>query len=130
MAHVNTILSQMLQLLPRHVFEHIGDTHSWQGPKPRKLTYGAQFVAMLYAQFSGRKSLRDLVFSLNQQVRKLYHLGQTLVKRSTLAEANEKRPAIIFEKTYPKLLEGQTIIFLAEAALSDMLTPFPRANHR
>ncbi|MGQ9687648.1 MAG: DUF4372 domain-containing protein [Desulfobaccales bacterium] len=104
MAHVNTILSQMLQLLPRHVFEHIVDTHAWQGPKPRKLTYWSQFVAMLYAQFSGRKSLRDLVFSLNQQVKKLYHLGQTPVRRPTLAEANDKRPAIIFEKTYHQLL--------------------------
>jgi hypothetical protein len=106
MAHVNTILSHMLQLIPRHVFEHIVDTHAWQGPKPRKLTYWAQFVAMLYAQFSGRKSLRDLVFSLNQQVKKLYHLGQTPVRRSTLAEADEKRPALIFEKTYHQLLPG------------------------
>ena len=55
---------------------------------------------MLYAQFSSRKSLRDLVFSLNQHVKKLYHLGQSEVKRSTLAEANEQRPAIIFEKIY------------------------------
>jgi hypothetical protein len=47
MAHVNTILSQMLQLLPRHVFENIVETHAWQEPKPRKLTYWAQFVAML-----------------------------------------------------------------------------------
>jgi putative transposase len=61
---------------------------------------------MLYAQFSGRKSLRDLVFSLNQQVKKLYHLGQTAVRRSTLSEANEQRPAIIFEQTYHKLLAG------------------------
>jgi hypothetical protein len=59
---------------------------------------------MLYAQFSGRKSLRDLVFSLNQHVKKLYHLGQSEVKRSTLAEANEQRPAIIFESLYHKLL--------------------------
>lgn len=106
MAHVNTILSQMLQLMPRHVFEHIVDTHAWQGPKPRKFSHWSQLVAMVYAQFSGRKSLRDLVFSLNRQVKKLYHLGQTQVKRSTLAEANEKRPAIIFEKTYHKLLTG------------------------
>jgi len=119
MAHVNTILSQMLQLLPRHVFEHIVDTHAWQGPKPRKLTYWGQFVAMLYAQFSGRKSLRDLVFSLNQQVKKLYHLGQTLVKRSTLAEANEKRPAIIFEKIYHKLLAG----VYAEMARQQQVNP-------
>jgi hypothetical protein len=60
---------------------------------------------MLYAQWSGRKSLRDLVFSLNRQTQKLYHLGCTEVKRSTLADANEQRPAEIFEKTYHRLLD-------------------------
>lgn len=104
MAHLNTILGQMLQLVPRHVFDHIVDTHSWAGPKPRTFSYWSQFGAMLYAQFSSRKSLRDLVFSLNQHVKKLYHLGHSEVKRSTLAEANEQRPAIIFEKLYHKLL--------------------------
>jgi putative transposase len=59
---------------------------------------------MLYAQLSGRKSLRDLVFSLGRHQHKLYHLGLSPAKRSTLAEANEKRPARIFEKTYFKLL--------------------------
>lgn len=58
---------------------------------------------MIYAQLSSRKSLRDLVFSLGQQDGKLYHIGLNPVKRSTLAEANEKRPAMIFEKAYYKL---------------------------
>ena len=104
MAHNNTVLSQMLQLLPRHVLEHQVETHSWQGPRPRKLSYWSQLVAMLYAQLSAKKSLRDLVFSLDRHRQKLYHLGLTPAKRSTLAEANEKRPALIFQKTYEKLL--------------------------
>ena len=103
MAHLNTVLGQMLQLLPRHVFDQIVATHSWAGPKPRKLTYWCQFVAMLFAQLSGCKSLRDIVFSLNQHVKKFYHLGLCLVKRSTLAEANEQWPAVIFEKLYQYL---------------------------
>jgi len=105
MAHNNTVLGQMLQLLPRHVFEHQVETHAWQGPKPRKLSYWSQLVAMLFAQLSGKKSLRDLVFSLGRHPRKLYHLGLSSVKRSTLAEANERRPARIFAQTYFKLLQ-------------------------
>ncbi len=104
MAHNNTVLGQMLQLLPRHVFEHQVETHAWQGPKPRKLSYWSQLVAMLFAQLSGKKSLRDLVFSLGRHQRKLYHLGLDPVKRSTLADANEQRPARIFAQTYFKLL--------------------------
>jgi len=67
---------------------------------------------MLFGQLSGRKSLRDLVFSLDRHRGKLYHLGLSSAKRSTLAEANEKRPALIFQKTYEKLLAR----FQAEAA--------------
>jgi hypothetical protein len=104
MAHVNTMMSQLLQLMPRHVSEHLVESHEWQGPKPRTFTYWSQLVAMLYGQLGGRSSLRDLVFSLNQQAPKLYHLGQGEVRRSTLAGANEQRPAIIFEQTYYKLL--------------------------
>ena len=104
MGHINTVLGQMLQLLPRHVLEHQVETHSWRGPSPRKLSYWSQLVAMLYAQLSAKKSLRDLVFSLDRHRQKLYHLGLTPAKRSTLADANEKRPALIFQKTYEKLL--------------------------
>jgi hypothetical protein len=59
---------------------------------------------MLYAQLSGKKSLRDLVFSLGRHLPKLYHLGLAPVKRSTLADANEQRPARVFAQTYFKLL--------------------------
>jgi len=59
---------------------------------------------MLYAQLSGKKSLRDLVFRLVRHLPKLYHLGLNPVKRSTLADANEQRPARVFSETYFKLL--------------------------
>ena len=98
-------MGQLLQLIPRHVFDHLVDTHAWRGPKPRKFTYWSHLGAMLFGQWSARKSLRDLVFSLKRQARKFYHLGFTEVARSTLADANEQRPAVIFEKTYYKLYE-------------------------
>ncbi len=105
MAHCSTLMGQLLQLIPRHVFDHLVDGLGWQGPKPRKFTYWSHLAAMLFGHWSARRSLRDLVFSLNRQARKFYHLGLALVKRSTLADANEQRPAVIFEKTYYKLYE-------------------------
>jgi hypothetical protein len=105
MAHCSTLMGQLLQLIPRHVFDHLVDSHAWQGPKPRKFSYWSHLGTMLFGQWSARKSLRDLVFSLNRQARKFYHLGLAGVKRSTLADANEQRPAAIFEKTYHKLYE-------------------------
>jgi hypothetical protein len=105
MAHCSTLMGQLLQLIPRHVFDHLVDSLAWQGPNPRKFTYWSHLGAMLFGQWSARKSLRDLVFSLNRQVRKFYHLGLAAVPRSTLADANKQRPAVIFEKTYYKLYE-------------------------
>ena len=105
MAHCCTLMGQLLQLIPRHVFDHLVDSQAWQGPNPRKFTYWSHLGALLFGQWSARKSLRDLVFSINQQVRKCYHLGFAPVKRSTLADANQQRPAIIFEKAYYKLYE-------------------------
>jgi len=105
MAHCSTLMGQLLQLIPRHVFDHLVDSQAWQGPNPRKFSYWAHLTAMLFGQWSARKSLRDVVFSVNRQGRKLYHLGLSEVKRSTLADANQQRPAVIFEKTYYKLYE-------------------------
>jgi hypothetical protein len=71
----------MLQFIPGQIFSHQVETHTWQGPDPRKLSYWSQPVAMLYAQLSGKKSLRHLVFSLGRHQRKLYHLGLDSVGR-------------------------------------------------
>ncbi len=105
MAHCSTLMGQLLQLIPRHVFDHLVNSHAWQGPNPRRFTYWSHLVAMLFGQWSARKSLRDLVFSVNRQGHKLYHLGLSEVKRSTLSDANQQRPAVVFEKTYYKLYE-------------------------
>jgi putative transposase len=102
MAHRSTLMRQLLQRIPRHVFEHLVDSHALQGPNPRKFSYWSHLGAMLFGQWSARKSLWDLVFRINRQVRKCYHLGLTLVKRSSLADANQQRPAVIFKKTYYK----------------------------
>jgi transposase len=105
MAHCSTLMGQLLQLIPRHVFNHLVDSHAWQGPDPRKFTYWSHLGAMLFGQWSGRKSLRDVVFSINRQAHKLYHPGLSKVRRATLSDANQLRPAVIFEKTYYKLYE-------------------------
>jgi len=105
MAHHSTLMGQLLQLIPRHVFDHLVETHAWQGPDVRKFSYWSHLVTMLFGQWSARKSLRDVVFSINRQARKLYHLGLSKVRRSTLSDANRERPAVIFEKTYYKLYE-------------------------
>jgi IS4 transposase len=51
---------------------------------------------MLYAQFSNAEGLRPLETSFNSHCSHHYHLGTSALKRSTLADANEKRSDAVF----------------------------------
>jgi hypothetical protein len=104
MAHCSTLIGQLLQLIPRHVFDHQVDSHAWQGPNPRKFTYWSHLGAMLFGQWSARKSLRDLLFSLNRQARKFYHLGFAAVPRSILADQIIHVSSPQGQACYPDLL--------------------------
>ncbi len=55
---------------------------------------------ILFGQLGSRHSLRDIVFSSNSQINKFYHLGSKPMKRSTLADANNKRPFEIYEELF------------------------------
>ena len=103
MAHHNTVFSQLLKLVSRHEFETLANQHH-EGRKLRKMTRWSQFIAMALAQLSGRNSLRDVVSNLSAQTAKLYHLGTTVVSRSSLARVNEKQPYSLYEQLAGKLL--------------------------
>jgi len=103
MAHNSTIFSQLLQLVSRHDFIRLEKEGFKFGHKPRSLTRWGQFVAMMFAHLSGRASLRDIASQLGAQARRLYHLGVRTVKRSTLSDANQGRPAEFFESVFHHL---------------------------
>ena len=102
--HSNTIMSQLLTLLPRHQFDQavsdFGGDHY-----VKKFSSWNQLTVLMYAQASGKNSLRDIQTALGTQEPKLYHLGLPSVKRSTLADANAKRDSRIMEKLFHRLLE-------------------------
>ena len=59
---------------------------------------------MLYAVIMRFDSLREIMASLQAESRKLCHLGIRLMpSRSTLSDANRRRPEIIFESIYRDL---------------------------
>jgi putative transposase len=73
--------------------KHTKQFHSWD-----------HLVAMTFAQLSGSKSLRELEVGFNAQVTHHYHLGTKAIKRSTLADANNKRSVEFFAKICGVLL--------------------------
>ena len=61
-------------------------------------------VVMLYAVIMRFDSLREIMSSLQAESHKLCHLGIRLMpSRSTLSDANRRRPEIIFESIYRDL---------------------------
>ncbi len=104
MKHTNSIFHQLLQFLPRQRFQSVVDRHNGDH-RTRSLTCWDQLVALLFAQLSGRKSLRDLVDTFNSKQAHHYHLGTRAICRSSLADANSKRPAAIFQETFFYLLD-------------------------
>jgi hypothetical protein len=103
MAHYNTILNQIAAFFPRHDFERLAKTHH-QGQKFRSFSRWSQCVAMLIAQLSGRKSLRDLTDNINAQGRRIYHLGMRRISRASLARVNENQPYELYKCMFYALL--------------------------
>ena len=67
----------------------------------KKFTSYKHVVVMLFAVFEGYHSIRDTVLGLLSHANKLQHLGlDYIVRRSTLSDANIRRPNELFAKVY------------------------------
>ncbi len=142
MAHFNTVLNQLTALFSRHDFEKLANTHH-NGQKFRSFNRWSQFVAMMIAQLSARKSLRDLVTNINAQGRRIYHLGMRQTSRATLARVNENQPYELYKELFFSLLKRCQIyapqnrfkfkskLYLLDATTIDLcLAIFPWATFR
>ena len=99
-----TILQQLLELMPRNDFTHFVGQH--QADKySKRLSCWNQLTILLYAQATGKDSLREIETGLKVQDSKWRPLELQTVARSTLAVANAKRPAQVYESLFYKLLE-------------------------
>lgn len=76
-----------------------------EAQKLRKTSRWAQFVALIFAQLSGRQSLRDIESNLQAQRHYSYHLGCTPIARSSLARLNEQQPASCYEALFYRLYQ-------------------------
>ena len=77
--------------------------------------------SMLYATISRLDSLREIEMAMTAESRKLRHLGLTTVpKRSTLADANEKRPEGIFGAIYADLYNTTKDSLLSDSRTKDI----------
>jgi IS4 transposase len=102
MRYSDSILGDLLKPISRRWFSALVDRHDGNAYDK---TFGSwdHLVALVYAQLSGLESLRGLVATWNANAHHHYHLGVGLLARSTLADANARRPLAIFSETFAKL---------------------------
>jgi putative transposase len=62
-------------------------------------------VALIFAQFTHSTSLRGLEATFNANAPHHYHLGMDRLSRSTLSDANARRPAEVFAQTFTMLAQ-------------------------
>jgi hypothetical protein len=85
------IFAQLFDFLPKHQFNQCVRRYRGQH-RLRRFSCFDQFLAMAFAQLTGRESLRDIETCLRALGSNLYHAGfRGKVSRSTLADANDRR---------------------------------------
>jgi hypothetical protein len=96
MAPGRTLFARLVELLPRRAFESAVDRYRGDH-RVRSLSCMDQMLAMIYAQLTGRSSLRETTLCLGALGRQRYHCGlRGVVAKSSLADANESRDYRIF----------------------------------
>ena len=97
------IYGQLIKSLDRDKIVEISRKHG--GEKYVKSFDGyTHLLTMLYAVIQRFDSLREIETSMIAEVRKLHHIGiDTVPRRSTLSDANARRPEKFFEEVYRDL---------------------------
>jgi hypothetical protein len=100
MIQAASLFNQLLQHFPRAEFAAVVRKHDAErGAKG--FTCWAQLVAMLFCQMAHADSLREICNGLACSLGKLVHLGISVApNKSTLAYANQHRPAKLYEELF------------------------------
>ena len=109
-----TLFAQIMDFLPWKTFHRLVSRH--EGNRGvRTLSCAEQFRVLAFAQLTGRESLRDIEASLSAQSAKLYHMGiRSPVRRSTLADANERRDWRIHAEFAQRLIAQARTLYAGE----------------
>jgi IS4 transposase len=114
------------RMIARAVAAHDGDHGVGSGDNA--WTCERHLKSLLFAQWEGLTSLREIVAGLGAHSRSFYHLNLRAPRRSTLADANSARPAAVFRDIARALIavaagrlrqDGEALIRLLDA------TPIP-----
>ncbi len=113
------VFAQLMDVISRYQFTQCVERYDG-AYRIKQLTCWDQFLALSFGHLSGRNSLRDIVICLTAHHEKLYHLGfRSLVRKSTLADANEHRDWRIYQD-FSSLLITQARQLYTRDSLEDI----------
>jgi putative transposase len=129
MRYRGSIFGELLKLIDRRQFAAIVDRHAGDA-YDKSFDSWSHVVCLTGAQLSGACSLRELEAAWQANAHHHYHLGVGKLRRSTLSDANQRRPPAIFADLFSLLVglangrlrrEGRQMVRLIDA------TPIPLA---
>lgn len=100
-----SIFARLLQPLQWRAFKSIVARHDGDA-YDKSFDSRAHLVAMIYAQLSGANSLRAVAAGFNAHRHLHRQLGAVPVRRSTLGDANSRRPVAVFADVFAALAGG------------------------
>lgn len=140
-----TVFAQLFQLISRYEFNKCVDRYRGNR-KIRNFSCWDQYLAMAFAQLTGRDGLRDIEACLHSHREKLYRMGfRGKVSRSTLSDANNNRNFLIYQdfgmhlidqarhlyRKEPFTLDLDQAVFALDSTTIDLcLSVFPWAHFR
>ncbi len=97
-----TVFAELLKPVSRRRFaacvaRHDGDAYD------KNFSSWDHLMVLVFAQLSGADSLRGLAAAWGVGAHHHYHLGAGRIVRSTLSDANRRRPVAIFAETFSEL---------------------------
>jgi hypothetical protein len=112
------IFNQLIKFIDKSEIKKIAKQHGAERYVKKFSTYN-HVIVMLFVAFEGYHSIREAILGLLANAHKLSHLGLSyLVRRSTFAEANQRRCSQVFGDIYMDVYRRHASV-LADSRLSD-----------
>jgi len=102
MRYCDSIFGRLLKPISRRRFATIVERHNGDAYDKSFDSWG-HLVTLIFAQLSGVDSLRGLTTIWNANCHHHYHLDTGRLARSTLSDANARRPVAVFAETFEML---------------------------
>ena len=115
------VFAQVMTYLPLKAFSRMVQARRAQH-KVKDFSCLDQFLALSFAQLTGRESLRDIEINLRVQRQHFYHLGFRCktISRNTLANANRVRPWQVFADLAHRLIGVARPLYANDATSAEL----------